>query len=466
MTHTALRIAQEKVDFLPPNRVTDDRSILTLKGLVLEPLCIWKDGNIEPGLFERWETDLSGRGWSFHLRENPVFHDGHRCTASDVVAFIEAICQSTDTFGMKWSYARYFEQAVFSASSETCLRVVMLQPLGDLPEIFSEFYLSRPDPRGQFTIGTGRYRVDTFTPQTYARLRSEADPEKIVEFLAIPDVMSRMEVLQNAHVDAACQMEALPPFTNQPREFEWISERGCLSVMAYLNCSQGLFSNPEARIAANLALDQENLCKTVYNGHAIPASTIVSPFHFGFNRADIPPTAYDPATAQFIFSSLNREEPVILRTPTFMPEHAPAIAEFIKQSLERAGLTVQIEVVHDRPDYARQIGRKDMADIALFDSSPHSTFRILNDKISSRTQGVWWQGFDDPVLEGFIKTANETISPVERSRRYASCLSRLRSAPPWLYLAHPDSIVATRSGIKGLSLDHKGSLILSEEEHP
>src|SRR5690606_28766491 len=110
------------------------------------------------------------------------------------------------------------------------------------------------------------------------------------------------------------------------------------------------------------------------------------------------------------------------------------------------GLHVEIETETDRPEYARQIGRKEMGDMAIFDSSPHSTYRILNDKISSQTKAVWWQGYDDAEVEALINAANRSLGELEREHAYARCLARLQQNPPWLYLVHPIIVFAAQKG--------------------
>ena len=102
----------------------------------------------------------------------------------------------------------------------------------------------------------------------------------------------------------------------------------------------------------------------------------------------------------------------------------------------------------------------EVGDLAIFDSSPHSTFRVLNDKISSTVQGQWWQGFDDPGLEPMIAEANRTMEVEARARAYARCLRRLHDNPPWLYRFHPVEAFAARPDVPPLALDHRGVLAL------
>ena len=84
-------IALEKVDFLPPTRVTDDASILTLKNLVLEPMIRWCCGRTSPSLFAIYELSDDGRNWRFVLRDGVMFHDGKLVQAEDARTFINTI---------------------------------------------------------------------------------------------------------------------------------------------------------------------------------------------------------------------------------------------------------------------------------------------------------------------------------------------------------------------------------------
>jgi peptide/nickel transport system substrate-binding protein len=132
----------------------------------------------------------------------------------------------------------------------------------------------------------------------------------------------------------------------------------------------------------------------------------------------------------------------------------------IGQMLEDIGLEVRIDVEPDRPSYARQIAAKAMGDSAIFDSSPRSTFRVLDDKISSRVRGTWWQGYANADVDHAISAANGALGDGPRARAYARCLTELHRDPPWLYLFHPIEVVASRSGTPGLVLDHQGILDL------
>jgi peptide/nickel transport system substrate-binding protein len=452
-------IALEKVDFLPPERVTDDTSILTLKTLVFEPLLRWQPGGgVAPGLFADWSVADEGRNWTFRIRQDAVFHDGVPCRAGDVLEFIEGILGAVDMFGMKWSYARYLADARIEAVDADTVRVRNPEPLAAILDIFAEFYLCRRDAEGRPVLGTGPYRVDGLEPGSRALLsRVRGRGPGTLEFRAVPEADQRLGLLEDGRIDAAHNLERKNGRVAIPSGFVRREAANVLSVMAYLDCAAGPFVDPRARKAVNMAVDRARLVNDVFGGLAIPAASVVSPFHLGMDPDGVSPPAFDPDGAKRLFDAAGGPSKLSLRTPDHMPDRAPAIAAFIAESLDAIGVAVDIEVEADRPEYARQVGRKQIGDMALFDSSPQSTFRVLDDKISSRSRGVWWQGFEDAEAQRLIEQANAAVSLAERRQAYGRCLRYLAGNPPWLYLVHPVVVLACRAEAAArLGVDHKG----------
>lgn len=460
---STLTIALEKVAFLPPTRVTDDTSVLTLKNLVLEPLLRWDQGFARPALLASWTIAEGGRRWTFRVREGARFHDGRPFVAGDAVDFVEAIRESVDTFGMKWSYARYLRDAVVSAPDDATLVVTNPTPFADILDIFCEFYPCRLTDTGEPLLGTGPYRVVAHEPgrrAELARLAPGPGPERIVA-LCEPRAEERLAMLRAGTVHAALNLERIEGSLAFEPDLAWDRCANTLSVMFYLNCSSGVFGSAEARLAANLAVDKDRLIREVFDGLAIPAATIVSPFHLGMRQARVSPIPFDPGRARALMDRAGGPAALTLRTPTHMPERSPAISRFVADSLSAIGFTVETDLVLDRPDYARQVGAKAIGDLAIFDSSPQSTFRVLDDKITSRHKAVWWQGYDDPQAEALIAAANAAVGDAEREAAYARCLERLNVDPPWLYLLHPVEVLGSRPGVTGLSIDCKGTLVIA-----
>ncbi len=323
-----LSVSLEKVDFLLPTRVTDDTSVLTLKNLVFEPLVRWENGFARPALFSQWDHANGGRVWRFHIRPDAIFHDGKPCVASDITGFVEGILDAVDTFGMKWSYARYLKDARVTAETDGIVRVENPEPIADILDIFSEFYICRIDPAGRPVLGTGRYRVTEFEVGRRAVLErhgASAGPDRIVA-TASRHAEMRYELLKTGEVDAALNLERVEAKLDFNPGFAWGQAVNTLSVMYYLNCQEGIFRSADARLAVNHAVDTAAIARDIFHGLAVPSATIVSPYHLGAAKAGLSPIAYDPQEAKRLLDGVDTSGAIGLRTPTFMPERAPTSA--------------------------------------------------------------------------------------------------------------------------------------------
>lgn len=455
-----LRIAAKTCRFLPATRVTDETAVLTLKTLVFEPLLRWVEGGrAAPALLSQWDIEQEGRRWVFHIRPGAVFHDGLPCTAGHIIETIEGILGSVDMFGMKWSYSRYLARATLSAPAPDRFVVENPEPFADILDILSEFFIARADPSGAPILGTGPYRVESFEPERRAELRRVGDtpgPERIT-FMAVPKPEDRIAALVAAEADVAIQLERPAQGAAEAR-LDWGRALNTLSCMHYLNCFEGAFTHPAARLAINHAVDRQAILDSLFHGLGVLGATVVSPVHLGGRAAGVAPIAYDPDRAKRLFEEAGVAGPLALRTPLTLPEGAREITQAVADALARIGVATRIEEQPDRPEYAREVGRKQIGDVAIFDSSPHSTFRVLDDKISSANRAVWWQGYHDDEVQRLIGIANRTLGDAAREEAYGAVLRRLNANPPWLYLWHPIEVFAARPGAGRFALEGTGIL--------
>lgn len=472
---TTLRIVLENVDFRLPTQVTDDNSVVALKSLVFEPLLRWQPhGAVKPGLFDHWTHSPDGKTWNFHIRDSAIFHDRKICTAEDIVEYIHGILDSRDYFGMLWSYSRYFKNTKFNAVDERTVKVENPDPIADILDIFCEFWPSKIAGDGKPVLGTGPYRVTEFERANgigrakLERVGSTSSVPDIIIAIHEPDGYKRLLALRNSEVDVALNLERannLNLLDLDDTSIRWGRTPSTLSAIYYLNCTAGIFQSSDARLAANLAIDRRKLVNEVYQDFATPSATIVSPFHLGFTEAGLEPFPYDQSRARALLEALSpsTSRAINLRTPEYMPEHAQKISSFVASSLEAVGFKVTIEVERNRPEYARQIGlHKQIGDLALFDSTPNSTFRVLDDKISSESHNTWWLGYHDEEVQRLFGEARQNVNRDDRAHGYAKCLRRLQENPPWLYIAHPHVVWATSVGLEvGINIGPSGVLTLS-----
>ncbi len=460
----ALRIAQSQVNLLQPEFTTDQPDLQSILALVYEPLMQWRSGRVAPGLVASWEVRDDGRSWLLTLRDDVRFHDGSLCTTDDVVQSLERMRGAGGAFGMGGVYSPYLEPLSFEPVGKTQLLVKSSSPTGDLADIFAAVYVGKPTGAAEPSLGTGPFRLEEYVEGELLRLSSAARPDHNLQFseltiLQIPSPSDRYNALLNGQVDLATGLELMPSVPEKDG-LTWGKSTNSLSVTGFLNGYEAPFSQPEARLAINLAVDVGAIIDSVWPGLAEPAATVVSPFHSGFSDA-LRPHAYDPERARALFNTCDMPEELVLRTPFVIPDRAPQVAAMIQEQLSRFGIRVRIESEADRPKYAMDTSQKRIGHLALFDSSPLSTYRVLREKISSQTQGLWWQGVTDSKADQLIDAAHLTLDNRTRSEAYSRCLSWLHANPHWLYLYHPVKLYAHRAELSGIELDHAGLIRLN-----
>jgi peptide/nickel transport system substrate-binding protein len=356
-----------------------------------------------------------------------------------VVTYILGSLDSLDYFGMPWSYRRYFAKATFIAEGDGTVKSENPEPFADMLDIFCDFWPSRIAADGKPVLGTGPFRVAEFEREAgigravlHRVSPARSDGPHIIIATAEREGHKRLQLLRAGEVDLALNLERVDDLdlVDFDPSLRWGKITSTLSVMYYLNCPHGIFSSPDARLAANLAVDSAALVKEVYHGFATPSTTIVSPFHLGSAGANLQPILYDPARARELLKGFDLSAPIKLRTPVYMLEHAQKISRFVASSLEAVGFKVNIDLETNRSEYVRSIGfRKQIRDLDLFDSTPNSTFRVPDDKISSANNATWWLGYHDDRVHELIQDARQNITDEDRTETYGRCLKRLQENP-------------------------------------
>jgi peptide/nickel transport system substrate-binding protein len=412
-------------------------------------------------LVSSWQVSDSGRSWLLTLREDAHFHDGSPCTVEDIVTSFEQLAHADGAFGMGGVYKPYLDDLRLEPRSKSDLVVRTRSATGDLVDILAGIYVGKHINGTRFPLGTGPYVLHDYVEGEFAELswvrRELPDPPySEVGFLEIPEPEARYRALLAAEVDVARSLESMEEIPTQD-ELCWRRSTNTLSVTCFLNGFAEPFSESSARLGLNLAVDVESIIHNVWHGLAREATTVVSPYHFGY-PSDLEPLSYDPGRAQELLEDCDVPDKLLLRTPLVSPDRALRVSRLVQQQLSWIGLSVEVEVESDRPKYARDVSEKRIGDMAVFDSSPLSTYRVLQEKISSEKQGLWWQGVAEEEADRLIEAARRTVSREQRRASYERCLRWLHHNPPWLYLYHPTRLYAHRREKPGVFVDHAGLL--------
>jgi len=90
-----------------------------------------------------------------------------------------------------------------------------------------------------------------------------------------------------------------------------------------------------------------------------------------------------------------------------------------------------------RQQIADQTGFTPTCDLCCFDSSPPSAWRVFREKLDSRHQGPWWQGYHSPVLNQILDRATAQRDGMQRAVLLGDAFRIVRDDAPWLFLYAP-----------------------------
>ena len=459
-----VKIGIPEFELIRPGTYTTSSCTETVLNLFSEPLLRSYNDRFMPALAQSWQVLDGGRRWIFSLRPNTYFHDHSLFTSVDFLDRIEIAKQQLDEHGMPNPYPRYLQQLKFRVVDRLTLEACSEEPTGDLADFLSEILIRKTDKNGIYAVGTGIYRFEDYNPKRLLKLkRIDTGANKFqqyaydnIHFRVVENSRERYELLKSGDLDFVMDLNYAEEYPDD-ENITWHKTVSKTSIIGLLNGTMPPFNDPIARQAINLAVDVKRFIQEYLHGSAIPAASVVSPFHCGYESSLVPPR-YDPDEASRLFAQVDMPDKLLIRVPSEQPSEGPLIGQFLAEELKKIGIDAEIDVSTNRAQYARDLGNKNIGHIAIMDSSPQSTFRVLSDKISCVDKGIWWQGIEDMQAYELIHAANIEPDPAIREIKYARVVRYLNQNPHWLYLYHPVITSASRADVLNIQQLHSGIL--------
>ena len=465
-----LTIVQPSVGTSDPHVWTDAPDRLNTRHAVYEAL-VRPDGlGGHIGLLAgSWHTS-DAQSWTFAIRPNVRFHDGRPLQASDVV---DALNRARDPMmsgelGTTGLYSAYLGDAGIEVEGADRVRVRTPRPMADLLDLLADIPIisgpGRCHVQGGFA-GTGPYRI---VDGGAGWLRMEADAAywaglplvRRLTWRAEPDGDARLRALLVGKADVAT---ALPARVRGGVERERgiaireVPTSGC--VVFLCNAAGAACSDRRVRQALNHALDVPALIAEVKDGAARPLNGPLTPLSLGHDPS-APPYRHDPKTARRLLRDAGHANGLELElyVPVTTPDEAPALAEAAANQYAQVGIGLTVRMIADRAEYAAMVKAKQIGDLACFDSTPVSTYRVLREKFHGRVAGPWWQGYTNPTVDRAIDEASATSDPDARRDRYRQAFRLIRDDSPWVFLYSPTTVIGTGSGARGCAVESQGAV--------
>ncbi|MFY0476806.1 ABC transporter substrate-binding protein [Achromobacter marplatensis] len=454
-----------------------------------------------PGLALSWEVDAADKTkWVFKLRPGVKFHDGSDFNADAVVWNVGKVLDKSapqfDPSQVGVTASRMPTLVSARKIDDLTVELKTSEPDSFLPINLTNLYMASPAQwqkklaavpasvtdaaeRSQKAwaafaadaAGTGPFKMAKFVPRErlevvkYDAYWDEKRRPKIdrVVMLPLPEANSRTAALMSGQVD---WIEA-----PAPDAFDAIKARGFVIYSNQqphvwpwqLSFKEGSpWLDQRVRQAANLCVNRGELKQLLGGMMAEPKGT-VPPGHpwWGNPKFDI---KYDPDAARKLMTDAgySKAKPVKVKVQTSASGSGQMqplpMNEFVQQNLKDCYFDVSFDVVEWNTLFTNwRKGAKDPSangsdaiNVSFAAMDPFfAIVRFVSTKTFPPTSNNWGY-FGNAEIDGLIKDARTTFTPVERDAALAKLHARVVEEAPFVWIAHDVGPRAMSPKVKGV----------------
>lgn len=406
-------------------------------------------GSYRPGLASEWSISSDAKTWIFTVRSGVQFHNGENLTAEDVVeSFNRFRDPSMDgEAGTKGVYPSYFEKAVASAPDEYTFKVELETPMSDLLDLLVEMPVAprrHLDSIEEDLTGTGPYMLEERS-DNHLVLTANSDywggkaGYASVNWFREGDLYKRVEALNRGEADIIPGLnikyhDMMDPGVNI------VEKESNVCMIYFFNTQRGPCRDTRVRQALNYGVNKQTLIDIAVNGAGHPLQGVFSPLSLGY-VPDIPGYPYDPEKARSLLDDAGYGEglKVVMNKPYGNGYGTMKLSENLRDQYRLIGVEAEISSYPDSTfgAYSDYVKAKQIDDMAWFDSSPLSSYRVCREKLHSGYKGAWWEGYSNTKVDAYIGEIERTNDPANKEKLFQEIYRETWRDPPWLYLYRP-----------------------------
>ncbi|MFT3959863.1 ABC transporter substrate-binding protein [Propionivibrio sp.] len=436
----------------------------------------------EPQLAERWEVAKNGLSITFHLRKDVKWHDGQRFTSADVKWSVENVWKTVhprnkalltnliqvDTPDSATAILRFSKPSLALLSTlNSWGGPILPRHLYENTDILSNPYNNKPVGTGPFVFKEW-VRGSHITLERNSNYWDKGKPylDRII-FKVVPDAGTRAVLLETGEAQYAV-FSPVPP-----KEAQRLRESGKVAIetngyqwsspVLYLdyNLNNTYLKDVRVRRAIAHAVDLDALGKVVWYGYGKPPVSVVPSSLKQFHDASVPRYPFDPKKAEALLDEAgyprNAEGVRFSISDDFLPygEDYRRTAEFLKQSLKRVGIDVELRS-QDTASFTRRVyGDRDFdTSISWNISTPDPQIGLTRMYWSGWIgKNVPWtnaSGYNNPEVDRIIEQAQGAPTQSERAALFKRFQQITQAELPTLPLLELHFFTVHSTRLKGV----------------
>ncbi len=411
-----------------------------------------EEGEIIPGLASSWEISEDGLTYTFHLRDDVLFHDGSRFSSEDAKAAFEKISglnggtPLSERFAIIGEVEAPDENTLIIHLTEANAAFLEATRIGIIPFGYED---SATHP-----VGTGPYKFSEYIPgqrivltlnEDYYDESRKGSIER-AEFYIMTDPSAIVTALQSGQLDLAQVMGSDAEILEG--SYNVYSNPQNMVCLLALNNDFEPFRDIRVRQALNYAINKQDIINGAFDGYATRLDTNFSPvMGFYYNEDTEGYYPYDPERARELlaeagFSNLS----FTMTVPANYPNHV-STAQIIKENLRAVGVNAEIQLV-EWGSWLEDVytnGNYESTVIGL--TGKLNPYEILvRFKSDYRRNFVHYRDshYDELIGEAMVES-----DPERRAELYKECQMILTENAVSVFTCDPNLILAGRKDLKG-----------------
>jgi len=425
------------------------------------------DGTVRPKLAQTWTVSTNGLVYTFTLNPQAKFHDGRPVTAADVKFTFDAArdpaTQSSDEGLEAVERVEVLDPRTVRVTLKELTPWFLAKggARGIVPKHLLEGKDLSRDPFNQKPIGSGPYRLASYTPGQSIVLeavpgfyRGAPNIQQII-FKILPDQNVILTQLRSGEIQYALL---------QPRDLAAVQNIAGLRVVESptprfydltVNFQRPYWQDRRVREAVLRGIDREGIVQKILLGHGQVVHTNATPASWAYTP-DVPKYAYDPPRARQLLDeagwrlgadSIRAKDGTPLRFTVMLKSFDRTLEQVFviaQQELKDIGVALQIERVEPGvfPQRMRQ---------GKFDALSRIWNPVYDPEQTSQLRtGNAYGGYSNPEVDALLARGQGTLDPSLRKRAYAALQRLLSQDLARLYLYTENELHVVPAGLRGV----------------
>jgi peptide/nickel transport system substrate-binding protein len=453
---------------------------------------VWQDlsGEFVPGLAKSWEISDDGLTYTFHLRDDVVFHDGTPFDAQAVKFNLDRIANPATKSQKAILMLGSYEST--EIVDDYTVEVHFKEPYAPFLDSASQVYLGMASPTAiekwgadyqLHQVGTGPFIMKEYIPKDHLTLVRNPDynwassifnhqgPAYLeeIEFRFFVEPATRVLALEEGEADV---MGEIPP-----HDAERLAEDPVFTLLPvaipgqslqfFLNTEKAPTDDLKVRQAINYAADKEAIVKAIFKEYSPVAYGPLNVFTIGYDKSVVGMYEYDPAKAETLLGEAGwvdsdgdgiREkdgQPLKLEAYLMSWGYVPEVAQLLQAQLKAVGIEMESQVVaYPAALEAAREGKHHLIPFNLSSSDPDILRTFFHS--SNADSGFNWSKVRDPKLDELLENGARTLDLDRRRELYAEAQQLIMAEALILPIRDYVNLNAASAKVKGLRYDLRG----------